>query len=152
METSNMQTHTYLQETIQRIPRLSRDYNRWSGFRAMPIHVVANREFASPKLAEWLKSTYAVDATLRMKASRYLNGDGMTEIKIATLLQKIAKGSRRVLYDRIVTRDSTFKMNVVLNWSRNTMKRWLWRRQPLNLSERIYSTGYYGCQNDIKSR
>ena len=32
------------------------------------IHVVADREFASPKLAEWLKIDYGVDATLRMKA------------------------------------------------------------------------------------
>ncbi|RJS72247.1 hypothetical protein CW714_04835, partial [Methanophagales archaeon] len=35
----------------------------------IPIHVVADREFASPKLADWLKKTYGVDATLRMKAS-----------------------------------------------------------------------------------
>lgn len=28
------------------------------------IHVTADREFASPKLAEWLKKTYCVGATL----------------------------------------------------------------------------------------
>lgn len=39
------------------------------GLSGIPIHVVADREFASPKLAEWLKKTYDVDATLRMKAS-----------------------------------------------------------------------------------
>ena len=48
----------------------------------------------------------------------YLNGDGGTETKIATLLQKMVKGSRRVLYNQMVTRDSTFKMNVVLNWGK----------------------------------
>ena len=48
----------------------------------------------------------------------YLNGDGRTETKIATLLQKMVKGSRRVLYNQMVTRDSTFKMNVVLNWGK----------------------------------
>lgn len=84
----------------------------------VPIHVVADREFASPKLAEWLKKTYGVDATLRMKASMYLKGEGMPETKIATLLRKMLKGSRRVLCDQIVTRDSTFKMNVVLNWGK----------------------------------
>lgn len=54
----------------------------------IPIHVVADREFASPKLAEWLKNTYGVGATLRMKASMYLKGAGgeMPEVKIATLL------------------------------------------------------------------
>ncbi|MBL7118099.1 MAG: IS4 family transposase [Candidatus Syntrophoarchaeum sp.] len=85
------------------------------GLSGIPIHVVADREFASPKLAEWLKKTYGVDATLRMKASMYLKGDGMSEIKIATVLQRMVKGSRRVFYDQIVTQDSTFKMNVVLN-------------------------------------
>ena len=64
----------------------------------IPIHVVADREFASPKLADWLKKTYGVDATLRMKASIYLKGDGTSEIKIATVLQRMVKGSRRVLY------------------------------------------------------
>lgn len=84
----------------------------------IPIHVVADREFASPKLAEWLKNTYNVDATLRLKASMYLKEDGIPETKIATLLAKMIKGTRRVLYDRIVTRDSTFKMNVVLKWGK----------------------------------
>jgi len=36
-----------------------------------PIIVVADREFASPKLAEWLKNTYGVEAILRIKASIY---------------------------------------------------------------------------------
>ncbi|MCK4459964.1 MAG: hypothetical protein KAU52_09640 [Methanosarcinales archaeon] len=63
--------------------------------RALPIHVVADREFASPKLAEWLKSTCGVGATLRMKASMYLKGmdDEMPEVKIATLLAEMAKSS-----------------------------------------------------------
>jgi len=84
------------------------------------IHVVADREFASPKLAEWLKTSYGVGATLRMKASMYLKGvgDETPEIKIATLLAKMAKGSRRVLYNQIVTRKSNFAMNVVLTWEK----------------------------------
>lgn len=85
---------------------------------SIPIHVVADREFASPKLAEWLKNTYGVDATLRIKASMYLKGAELPETKIATLLRKLIKGSRRVLYDQIVTRDSTFKMNILLNWGK----------------------------------
>jgi hypothetical protein len=85
-----------------------------------PIHVVADREFASPKLAEWLKNTYGVGATLRMKASMYLKGVGneMPEVKIATLLAKMAKGSRQVLYNQIVTRKSKFTMNILLKWDK----------------------------------
>lgn len=81
------------------------------------IQVVADREFASPKLAEWLKTTYKnVDATLRMKASMYLNSDDMLETKIASLIQKMVKGSRHLLRNQILTRDSTFKMDILLTW------------------------------------
>lgn len=47
----------------------------------IPIILVADKEFANPKLAEQLKNTYGVDATLRIKSSMYLNGDNMPEIK-----------------------------------------------------------------------
>ena len=86
----------------------------------IPIHVVADREFASPKLAEWLKNTCEVDATLRMKASMYLKGvgDEMPEVKIATLLAKMTKGSRQVLHNQVVTRKSKFAMNILLKWDK----------------------------------
>ena len=81
-----------------------------------PIIVVADREFASPKLAEWLKNTYGVEATLRMKASMYTKSENMPETKIAELIKKMGKGSQRVLHNQIITQDSTFKMNVILTW------------------------------------
>jgi hypothetical protein len=83
-----------------------------------PIHVVADREFASPKLAEWLKETYDVHATLRMKASMYLKEENKPEVKIASLIQKMRKGSRKMLFGQQVTRDSSFKMNVLLTWNK----------------------------------
>ncbi len=83
-----------------------------------PIHLVADREFASPKLAFWLKTTYNVDSTLRIKANMYLKGEEEPEIKVATLIHKMIKGGRRVLYDQILTRASTFKMNVLLTWGK----------------------------------
>ncbi len=81
-----------------------------------PILVVADREFASPKLAEWLKNTYGVEATLRIKASMYTKSENMPETKIAKLIEKMGKGSQHVLHKQIITRESTFKMNVVLTW------------------------------------
>jgi hypothetical protein len=86
----------------------------------IPIHVVADREFASPKLAEWLKIVYDVSATLRMKASMYLKegGDEMPEIKIATLIAGMFEGSRHIRYNQIVTRNSSFSMNVLLRWEK----------------------------------
>jgi len=83
-----------------------------------PIHAVADREFTSPKLAEWLKNTYNIDSTLRIKSSMYLSDDNTPEVKVASLIQKMTKGSRYVLYDQILTRDSDFKMNVLLTWKK----------------------------------
>ena len=83
-----------------------------------PIHVVADREFGSPKLAEWLKKIYAVGSTLRVKSSMYLNGENKPEVKVASLIQKMKKGSRIVLRNQILTRDSSFKMNVLLTWKK----------------------------------
>lgn len=83
------------------------------------IHLVADREFASPKLAEWLTTTYKnVDVTLRIKASMYLKSDDMPETKVATLIQRMVKGNRYLLHNQILTRDSSFKMDVLLTWKK----------------------------------
>ncbi len=83
-----------------------------------PIHVVADREFASPKLAEWLNTIYNVTVTLRIKASMYLTGEDTPEIKVASLIQQMKKGSHHILYHQVLTRDSTFTMNVLLAWKK----------------------------------
>ena len=83
-----------------------------------PIHVVADREFASPKLARWLKEIYDVYSTLRIKSSMYLIEENKPEVKVASLIKKMRKGSRKILRNQQVTRDSSYKMNVLLTWKR----------------------------------
>jgi len=83
------------------------------------MHVVADREFASPKLAEWLKNLYHVSVTLRIKGSMYLKGEDTSETKVASLIKKMKKGSRHILYNQVLTRDSNFKMNVLLTWNKD---------------------------------
>jgi len=92
---------------------------RWLSDKQIHIHVVADREFASPKLAEWLKTLYDVEVTLRIKASMYLTGEDTPETKVASLIKKMKKGSRHILYNQVLTRDSNFKMNVLLTWDKN---------------------------------
>jgi hypothetical protein len=89
-------------------------------FNPIINHILSlSGEFASPKLAEWLTTTYKnVDATLRIKASMYLKSDDMPETKVATLIQKMAKGNRYLLHNQILTRDSSFKMDVLLTWKK----------------------------------
>jgi Transposase DDE domain len=82
----------------------------------IPIHVVADREFASPKLAKWLKEEYDIDSTVRIKRSMYLSGEGKSETKISVLLKDIKKGTRSVMLNQKVTRDCDFLMNILLKW------------------------------------
>ena len=62
----------------------------------IPIHVVADREFASPKLAEWIWHNYNIDCTLRMKRSLYLTDENSQETKLATLCSIIKRGEKRI--------------------------------------------------------
>jgi len=91
----------------------------WLSDKQIHIHVVADREFASPKIAEWLKNFYDVVVTLRIKASMYLTGEDTSEIKVASLIRKMKKGSRHILYNQMLTRESSFKMNVLLTWNKD---------------------------------
>jgi len=49
------------------------------------IHVTADREFASPKLSQWLWVTFRIDSTLRLKRSEYINSEAET-VKISQYL------------------------------------------------------------------
>ncbi len=46
----------------------------------------------------------------------YTKSENMPETNIAEFIERIGKGSQHVLHKQIITRDSTFKMNVVLTW------------------------------------
>jgi hypothetical protein len=91
----------------------------WLSDKQIHIHVVADREFASPKLAEWLKTIYDVAVTLRIKASMYLTGEDTPETKVASLIKRMKKSSHYILYNQVLTRDSSFKMNVLLTWNKD---------------------------------
>jgi hypothetical protein len=87
------------------------------GLEETPLIVVADRECASPKLAEWLKTTYSVDCTLRLKRSQYLN-DGEQSIKLAELLLYFPQGATRFYRHITVTKSNTFVVNVTITWGK----------------------------------
>jgi hypothetical protein len=82
------------------------------------IVVVADREFASPKLCEWLKVNYNVDSALRMKRSHYLV-DGDISIQLADLLTCFTKGSTQFYPNISITNNSSFVLNVTITWDKN---------------------------------
>jgi hypothetical protein len=81
----------------------------------IPMVVVADRKFASPRLAQWLKTTYHVDSVLRLKRSEYLC-DQDQAVQLATLLQSFPQTSTRYYRQIAVTKTSDFLVNVTITW------------------------------------
>jgi hypothetical protein len=81
----------------------------------IPIIVVADREFASPRLTRWLKTTYQVESVLRLKRSEYLC-DQEPAIQLATVLQSFVRGRTRHYRQILVTKASDVLVNVTITW------------------------------------
>lgn len=91
---------------IQAIPELA----------ARPLIVTADREFASPQLAEWLRQTFGVDSVLRLKRSEYLC-DQTHDIKLADLVAFLPRGETRYYPHTPVTKTSAWTVNVTITWT-----------------------------------
>ena len=89
-----------------------------------PLTVAADREFASPKLSEWLFDTYRVNSVLRLKRSEYLN-QGLTCQKVDDWLRPFRCGQCRFLRDCRVTQSSHFRVNVALQWEKGYEEPWV---------------------------
>ena len=87
-----------------------------------PLTVAADREFASPKLAEWLFSTYRVNSVLRR--SEYLHQRHNCQ-KVADWLRPLRRGQCRFLRDCRVTQSSRFNVNVALLWEKDYEEPWV---------------------------
>jgi hypothetical protein len=81
----------------------------------IPIIVVADREFASPRLTQWLKHTYHVESVLRLKRGTYLC-DQDQSVQLAALLEHFPQGSTRQYRQVTVTKASEFLVNVTITW------------------------------------
>lgn len=90
-----------------------------------PLIVTADREFASPQLAEWLHQTFAVESVLRVKRSEYLC-DQAHDIKLADLVSFLPRGETRYYPKTTVTKTSTWLVNVTITWAEDA-------REPLLL-------------------
>ena len=81
------------------------------------IHVLADREFASPKLSQWLWETYRIGSTLRLKRSEYVQNDNCCQ-SIRKHFNTLCPGHSRLLRQCPVTKESEFVMNVALWWKK----------------------------------
>ncbi len=104
------------------------------------IHVTADREFASPKLSEWLWLTFRVDSTIRMKRSEYINSEAETA-KVSEYLQQLHPGNRRFLRGCTVTKTNSFVMNVAVCWDKAYKEPWVLMTTHANLPKAIQGYG-----------
>ena len=104
------------------------------------IHLTADREFASPKLAEWLWVTFRVGSTLRLKRSEYLNSEAET-VKISKYLQQLHPGNQRFLRRYTITQSNSFVMNVAVCWDKAYEEPWVLMTTHVNLPEAIQAYG-----------
>lgn len=81
----------------------------------IPLILVADREFASPRLAQWLKTTYQVESVLRIKRSAYLSDQDQT-ILLRDLLTYFPRGATRFYRHVTVTQSSDLLVNVTISW------------------------------------
>jgi len=110
------------------------------------IHVVADREFASPKLSEWLWETFRVGSTVRMKRSEYLNSE--VEIaKVSEYLKHLHPGNRRFLRGCTITQSNDFVMNVALYWDKAYEEPWVLMTTHGKLREAVQ---VYGNRSGIE--
>lgn len=104
------------------------------------IHVTADREFASPKLSEWLWVTFRIDSTVRMKRSEYINSEAETA-KVSQYLQTLHPGNQRFLRGCTITKTSNFVMNVAVCWNKAYEEPWVLMTTHANLPEAIQGYG-----------
>jgi hypothetical protein len=91
------------------------EFQKHAWCATIPIILVADREFASPRLAHWLKTTYQVDSVLRIKRSAYLGDDDQT-MQLCDLLAYFPRGATRFSRHVTVTKQSDFQVNVTITW------------------------------------
>ena len=87
------------------------------------LHVNADREFASPKLSEWLIETYGGGSTLRLKRSEYINSEYESQ-PVRDYLSRLKPGQCRFLRHQTVTQNSEFVMNIALWWKKGYCEPW----------------------------
>lgn len=105
------------------------------------FHLVADREFASPKLSQWLWTTFRVDSTIRMKRSEYINSEAKTA-KVSEYLQGIHPGNRRFLRRCTITQSNDFAMNVAIYWDKAYEEPWVLMTTYANLPKAIQGYGH----------
>jgi len=100
------------------------------------IHLLADREFASPKLSQWLWETFRVESTLRLKRSEYLQ-TVEESYPVRNFFKQLQPGQCRFLRQCTVTQSNDFVMNIALWWGKSYEEPWALMTTNQNLPTTI---------------
>ena len=100
------------------------------------IHLGADREYASPKLSEWVWKTFRGDSTLRLKRNLTLQNEE-EQLKGAECIEQLRPGQKRFLRGYPVTQDNEFVMNVALSWKKGYEEPWAMMTTCATLPEAV---------------
>lgn len=80
---------------------------RFDDLREYRIIVVADREFASPRLVHWLRDTFDVFAVVRCKRSQYIQEEDAPSEQLSDVLQRIKRGETQFFPSVWLTKAAT---------------------------------------------
>lgn len=80
------------------------------------VIVVADREFASPRLVHWLKDTFGVFAVVRCKRSQYIQEEDAPSEQLSDVLRRIKRGETQFFPSVLLTKAATAPVAVCITW------------------------------------
>jgi hypothetical protein len=94
-------------------------FTRFDDLREYRIIVVADREFASPRLIHWLWDTFGVFAVLRCKRSQYIQEEDAPSEQLSAVLGRIKRGETLFLPSVLLTKTATAPVALCLTWRKD---------------------------------
>jgi hypothetical protein len=91
-------------------------FTRFPELHGYRIIVVADREFASPRLVHWLKDTFGVDAILRCKRSQYIQEEDAPPEQLYDVLHRIQRGEQHFFPSVLLTKQATKPLALCIVW------------------------------------
>jgi hypothetical protein len=95
-----------LLEALQRLEELA----------SHTITVVADREFASPRLVHWLAQEWDVYSVVRCKRSAYIQAEDAPAEQLAAVLERIKRGETHWFDSVLLTQQATKPVSVCITW------------------------------------
>lgn len=115
-KTANRKGNTSFATWQEVLAPLLEAFTRFDDLRGYRIIVVADREFASPRLVHWLKDTFGVFAVVRCKRSQYIQEEDAPSEQLSDVLKRLRRGETLFFPSVLLTKAATAPVAVCITW------------------------------------